>query len=194
MKQIIIKVASYVILIAIIVLLTVILKQQHEELLRLENNQDALLDTVQVYKAKNGQSVLSVRELQLKKRELEGYCSDLTDQLHNLGIKLRKAEAISQAGTETQIEIRTVIRDSIVYVDQIPENHKVVSWSDPWTDLCGSLDGDTLTAKFNSRDTLTAVVHRKKKCIFKKAEYWMDITSSNPHSTIVYEKYVKVVK
>lgn len=195
MKQFLVRVASYVILIAIIIVLVYLLQGQGRELDRLQINQEVLLDSVKFYQTENGKSVASVKELQLKKYELEQYCSDLTQQVKALGIKLRKIEAIAQAGTETKINVKTIVKDSLIYIDRYNvDTIKSVHWCDSWTDMYATINKDSLEARITSRDTLTAVVHRKKKCLFKKAEYRLDITSCNPHNSIVYERYVKVIK
>lgn len=196
MKKTLILVVTFAVLLAAVVVLSCALRSQHNTVLRLQGNQSALLDTVTMYKTKSNQNAATVHVLELTKRELEQNCSELTDEVKALGIKLRKAEQIAQAGTKTEIQIQTVVRDSIIYVERTAslDTLRLFEWTDPWVSVNGEVRRDSVAAIVASRDTLTTVLHRKKTCLFKKAEYWLDIVSHNPHTTITYETCVQVAK
>lgn len=162
---------------------------------RLANNQEALLSDVDYYKTESGKSAASVLKLELSKSELENHCQDLTKTIDDLNIKIGRIQSVSTTVTKTEVEIQTVVRDSIVYRD-LPVNLKVVKWRDPWVTLNGVLDGETFSAKIESVDTLSQVVHRiPKKFLFIK---WgtkairQEVVSSNPHSKIVYTEYIEL--
>lgn len=162
---------------------------------RLANNQEALLTDVEYYKTESGKNAASVLKLELSKSELERHCQDLTKTVDDLNIKISRIQSASTTVTKTEVEIQTVVRDSIVYGDH-PISMKVINWRDPWIKLNGVLDGDTFSAKIESVDTLHQVVHRiPKKFLFIK---WgtkairQEVVSSNPHSKIVYTEYVEL--
>lgn len=162
---------------------------------RLANNQEALLTDVEYYKTESGKNAASVLKLELSKSELEKHCQDLTKTVDDLNIKISRIQSASTTVTKTEVEIQTVVRDSIVYRD-LPISIKVINWRDPWIKLNGVLDGDTFSAKIESVDTLHQVVHRiPKKFLFIK---WgtkairQEVVSSNPHSKIVYTEYVEL--
>lgn len=162
---------------------------------RLANNQEALLTDVEYYKTESGKNAASVLKLELSKSELERHCQDLTKTVDDLNIKISRIQSASTTVTKTEVEIQTVVRDSIVYRD-LPISIKVINWRDPWIKLNGVLDGDTFSAKIESVDTLHQVVHRiPKKFLFIK---WgtkairQEVVSSNPHSKIVYTEYVEL--
>lgn len=162
---------------------------------RLANNQEALLTDVEYYKTESGKNAASVLKLELSKSELEKHCQDLTKTVDDLNIKISRIQSASTTVTKTEVEIQTVVRDSIVYRD-LPISVKVINWRDPWIKLNGVLDGDTFSAKIESVDTLHQVVHRiPKKFLFIK---WgtkairQEVVSSNPHSKIVYTEYVEL--
>ena len=165
------------------------LNNVREEKKRLADNQEALLSDVDYYKTESGKNAASVLKLELSKSELENHCQDLTKTIDDLNIKIGRIQSVSTTVTKTEVEIQTVVRDSIVYRD-LPVNLKVVKWRDPWVTLNGVLDGETFSAKIESVDTLSQVVHRiPKKFLFIK---WgtkairQEVVSSNPHSKIVY--------
>ena len=162
---------------------------------RLANNQEALLTDVEYYKTESGKNAASVLKLELSKSELERHCQDLTKTVEDLNIKISRIQSASTTVTKTEVEIQTVVRDSIVYRD-LPISIKVINWRDPWIKLNGVLDGDTFSAKIESVDTLQQVVHRNpKKFLFIK---WgtkairQEVVSSNPHSKIVYTEYIEL--
>ena len=203
-KSTIILLSVFVLLVGAVAVLSWIVSNQHQEIRRLDGNQSALLDSVRIYKTENDRNAASVRILELTKSELEESCTNLTEQVRGLGIKLRRAEEIAQTATETMLEFQAQVRDSIIYVmDTVTatghlDTLRHVEWSDPWVNFQGELRGDVLNARLESCDTLTTVLHRvPRKCWlfrWKKDEYRVDVVSSNPHTNIVYEQYVKVVK
>ena len=171
------------------------LNNVREEKKRLADNQEALLSDVDYYKTESGKSAASVLKLELSKSELENHCQDLTKTIDDLNIKIGRIQSVSTTVTKTEVEIQTVVRDSIVYRD-LPVNLKVVKRRDPWVTLNGVLDGETFSAKIESVDTLSQVVHRiPKKFLFIK---WgtkairQEVVSSNPHSKIVYTEYIEL--
>ena len=135
------------------------LNNVREEKKRLADNQEALLSDVDYYKTESGKNAASVLKLELSKSELEKHCQDLTKTIDDLNIKIGRIQSVSTTVTKTEVEIQTVVRDSIVYRD-LPVNLKVVKWRDPWVTLNGVLDGETFSAKIESVDTLSQVVHR----------------------------------
>lgn len=171
------------------------LNNVREEKKRLADNQEALLSDVDYYKTESGKNAASVLKLELSKSELENHCQYLTKTIDDLNIKIGRIQSASTTVTKTEVEIQTVVRDSIVYRD-LPVNLKVIKWRDPWVTLNGVLDGETFSAKIESVDTLSQVVHRiPKKFLFIK---WgtkairQEVVSSNPHSKIVYTEYIEL--
>lgn len=171
------------------------LNNVREEKKRLADNQEALLSDVDYYKTESGKNAASVLKLELSKSELENHCQDLIKTIDDLNIKIGRIQSASTTVTKTEVEIQTVVRDSIVYRD-LPVNLKVIKWRDPWVTLNGVLDGETFSAKIESVDTLSQIVHRiPKKFLFIK---WgtkairQEVVNSNPHSKIVYTEYIEL--
>lgn len=173
------------------------LQNVRQEKNRLANNQEALLSDVDYYKTEAGNSAASVQMLELSKSELEKHCTDLTKTVQDLNIKVKRIQAAAQTATETEVEIKTVVRDSIVYRDR-PVSLKVINWRDPWVSLNGVLDGENFSAKIESVDTLTHVIHRvPKKFLFFRygvKAIKLDVVSKNPHSKIVFTEYIELKK
>ena len=204
MKTALFKLAFVALILGAVAVLTCIVRNQQQEIGRLSGNQTALLDSVRYYKTENGKNAASVRVLELTKGELEEKCTNLTEQVRGLGIKLRRAEQIAQTTRKTALEFHAQVRDSIIYVvDSTATRHyldslKILEWRDPWVSFHGELRGDELTAKIESVDTITTVLHRvPKKCWlfrWKQGVYKAEVVSCNPHSRIVSAQYIEVKK
>lgn len=173
------------------------LQNVRQEKNRLANNQEALLSDVDYYKTEAGNSAASVQMLELSKSELEKHCTDLTKTVHDLNIKVKRIQAAATTATESKYEIKTVVKDSIVYRDR-PITLQNINYSDPWIDLRGTIDSSVFYGKISTRDTIVQVIHRiPKKFLFFR---WgtkairQEVVSKNPNSTIVFTEYIELKK
>ena len=99
---------------------------------RLSGNQQALMEKIEFYQTEAGKSAASVQKLELSKSELEEHCSDLMQTIDQLNIKVKRLEAASTTATETDIDISTSVRDSIIYRDTSFVKIQAIDWMDPW--------------------------------------------------------------
>lgn len=186
-----------VILVALCASLLGIIRDLNEEKDRLKNNQDALMEDVLHYKTEAGKSAASVQMLELTKSELEEHNQELARTVESLNIKLKRVQAATTTATQTKVEIQTVIKDSIVYVDSGRLELPAIKWQDPWINVEGLILPDsTVDLSIQSVDTLFQIVHRVPKK-FWFIEYGtkairQEITSSNPHTVIVYSEYIEL--
>ena len=182
-------------LIIAVMVLSCWLNNTREEKKRLANNQESLLSDIEYYKTESGKNAASVQKLVLTKSELEKHCQDLTQTVEDLGIKVKRLQSATTTVTKTEVEIQTVVRDSIVYRDR-PVILKTIKWKDPWIKLDGILDGDNFSAKIQSIDSLSHVAHRvPKKFLFFRfgtKAVRLEVVNKNPHSKIVYTEYIEI--
>ena len=174
------------------------LVEANKEKTRFQDNQEALMEEVQYYQDEAGRNAASVQRLELSKAELEAYNGELTQRIEDLNIKLKRVQAATTTATQTKVEIKTVIRDSIIYVDSSRiATLPAIKWQDPWVKVDGIIMPDsTVDLSIQSVDTLYQVVHRVPK------KFWFirygtkairqEITSSNPHTKIVYSEYIEL--
>lgn len=175
-----------------------IIKGLHEEKDRLKQNNDALMEKADYYLLESGKSAASVQALKLSKSEIEKHCSDLTETVKELNVKIKRLQSASTTATRTDVEVKTVVRDSIVYTNAIPDTLQMISWSDNWISIQGELRKKELSLSIQSTDTLEQIVHRvPKKFLFFR---WgtkairQEIVSRNPHTKIVYSEYIELKK
>lgn len=184
------------------------LKRQHDTLTRVRANQELLLadkfalwDSLEHYRTKSHDYAVSVGVLELSRAELERNCTRLKAEVRDLGIKLKRVQEANTTATNTQVQIITQVRDSIVYEkDTTGQGHldslKYLHWQDPWVDFRGELRGDELNAQLESRDTLIQVMHRVPHrfwfITWGTKEIRQEVKTSNPHTIITYSESIKV--
>lgn len=176
------------VLVLFLIASVVALRKARAEKERLEANQTALLSQVEYYTTKNGKSTADVRKLTLTVDELKRYNATLKKTADDLGIKLKRVQSASTTGVRTEVKFITQVRDSIVYRDSIIVPVKAFTWRDPWTDVVGVIERDSVDLSVQSVDTLTTIVHKiPHKFWFIK---WgckaikQTVVSSNPHTKI----------
>lgn len=163
---------------------------------RYKANQTALLADVEHYKTESGKNAASVQKLTLTNAELKKNYDDIVKTAKDLDIKVKRLQSVSNTSTETKVEIKTVVKDSIVYIKGEPIKTLAFDWRDPWTDVEGIIHKDSVNLNIQSTDTLVQFVHRvPHKFWFIK---WgckaikQDIVSKNPHTNIVYTEYIEL--
>ena len=179
------------------VFMGVAIRSLYNEKNRLKSNQTALLDSVATYHTKNGKLAASCQALELTNRELKESRADLEQTVKDLGVKLKRAEAIAKTATETKLDVKTEIRDSIVYRDTLVRLQSI-TWVDPWITVRGEIENRRVSLAVQSRDTLIQVIHRVPKR-FLGIPYGckairQEIRSSNPHAIITYTEYIELPK
>lgn len=165
---------------------------------RLENNQEALLDDIRLYKTRSDKWAASVRVLELSKSELRKSNLELLNTVDDLRVKLKRVESLSSTASQTEVNVQTAVKDSIVYARDEAENVKVIRWSDSWVSVNGLVSGDSAGLRILSRDTLKQVVYRVPKRFlffrFGTKAIRQEIVSSNPHTIITYTEYIELPK
>ena len=141
----------------------------------------------------------SVQALTLSKSEVEKHCADLTNTVKELDLKVKRLQAASTNATKTEVEVQTIVKDSIIYRDTSYLKVQAIRWKDPWINVDGLIMPDKkLDLRIQSVDTLFQVVHRvPKQWLFFR---WgtkairQEVVSSNPHTKIVYSEYIELKK
>ena len=86
------------------------------------------------------------------------------------------------------------LRDTIVVYDTV----SIFRWSDRWVKAEGAISNGEVECKVESIDTLRQVIHRVPRRFglirYGTKAIRQEITSSNPHSQIVYTEYIELPK
>lgn len=194
MKKILIY--ALIALVLAVVGLSYTLHKERAEKDRYKANQTALLSDVEHYRTQSGKNAASVMQVTLKYNELKKNYDDVVKTAKDLKIEVKRLQSVTTSATETKVEVKTVVKDSIVYVKGDPIKVLAFDWRDPWTDVDGFIHNDSVNLNIQSTDTLVQMVHKvpHKWWFFK----WgckairQDIVSKNPHTNITYTEYIEL--
>jgi hypothetical protein len=160
----------------------------------------SLLSENQSYRTKNGEIALQNNLLKVTRKELKESNNQLIAEIENLKIKIKNVQTINSTATQTNIEIKTEIRDSIIYeksIDTIYVNQvKTFTYTDNWSKITGLIEIDSISLNYSTHDTIINVLskgNRKKWWkVWEKRPIIQTVTNKNPHSKITYSKHLEI--
>lgn len=193
-----VKLFSIIGLVLAVVVLSFLLNSQCSEKKRLKDNQHSLLSEVKHYRTADSLNVASVEKLTLSNNEFKTFNSGLMATINELNIKLGRLQSASQTGTKTEYLIKAQIRDSLIYRDnnRPPDTIRCINYKDTWLRVAGCFREKQFEGLIQSVDTIEQFVHRvPHKFLFFKygtKAIRQEILSKNPHTEIVYTKYIEL--
>lgn len=169
-------------------------QQVKQDKQRLSNNLVHLNERLGYYHSRNGRLVGNNRVLSLRLNEFKQAFKGLSEQIHNLNIKLNRVQSLNQSVIEQQKSLVTVLKDSIIN-DTIQA--KVFNYQDDYYKVKGVAVGDTQRVDIHSRDSLIQVVYKGKRkrpylWFFSPRQLEQVIISSNPNNHIIYSKHIQI--
>ena len=174
--------------------LTYKVEKQQDELEIFEENTHVLLDSIHEYMTKDSVRVYELGVLRLTVAELEQYRKEYTETLDKLNIRNKDLEALLAVQSAIHGNYSTVIRDSIVVHDTI----KVYHYSDNYTDVSGTITGDTIKGKVTIYDTLTVFKHivpKKFLCMkYGIKDVRISVTNANPNVKINDVEFIEITQ
>lgn len=165
---------------------------------RLQNNNHSLLQRVEYYRTSADESAASVQALRLKVGEYEELLAADAEKIRAIGVKLRRLESVSKSVVETDVAVKTPLRDTVIIRDTLLQidTLRLFRWNDSWVTVDGVISADSVECRVQSVDTLHQIVHRiPRRFLFIKygtKALRQEIISSNPHSKIVFSEYIKI--
>ena len=163
---------------------------------RLANNMETLNASIKYVRTQNGRLAAQTDVLLLRTDELKELFPVQAKTVTDMGVKLNRATQISNTVIETQKNIITVVRDSIVH-DTV--RVKVFSYKDQWYQISGIGNEKTQQLSIFSTDTLKQVVFKGERMkpwlwIFSPRKLQQRVGVSNPNSTIKYSSLIQIQK
>lgn len=161
---------------------------------RLKANQRALTQEITRTRNRLGEATAECERLHLSHRELKRLRRQDAERIRRLGISLRHAQSIAQTAAATRVSCTAPVRDTVVIRDTL----RLFRWNDRWVTVEGCVGRDSVHCRVESIDTLRQIVHRvPRRFLFFR---WgtkavrQQISSSNPHTRIVYTEYIRLGK
>lgn len=150
------------VLAGLVAFLTGTVKRQKAEISRLDNNITAVTETARQYKTKAGDNAEEVRRLTLKHSELELFNADLEKKVREMGIKLKKLQAVNRMESETKIVV-TVPNVKPETDKSVKSVNRFAHYFDGWNDVKVESLPDSTKIEVKNVDTLDVVTHVKQK-------------------------------
>lgn len=163
---------------------------------RLSLNMQTLSREISFVKTQNGALAAQTDVLLLRTSELKSLFPKEAKAIKDMGVKVSNATQVSSTVVETQKNIITLVRDSIVS-DTI--HVKVFDYKDQWYQINGINQGDSQRLQIHSTDTLTQVVYKGERIrpwlwIFSPRKLQQRVSVSNPNATIKYSQFIQIQK
>lgn len=163
---------------------------------RISSNMMAITASIEYVRTQNGKLAAQTDVLLLRTNELKTLFPVQAKTVRDMGIKLNRATQLSTTVIETQKNIVTVLRDSIIR-DTI--HVKVFQYADRWYQIKGVNQGDSQSLQIHTTDTLTQVVFKGERekpwlWIFSPRKLQQRVSVSNPNATIKYSSLIQIQK
>lgn len=190
------KIVFLLLLIGAVILLWKSNESLKQDNARLVNNMETLNASVKYIQTQNGKLAAQTDVLLVRTGELKELFPVQAKTVTDMGIKLNRATQISSSVIETQKNIITVLRDSIVH-DTV--RVKVFSYKDQWYQISGIGNEKTQQLSIFTTDTITQVVFKGDRIkpwlwIFSPRKLQQRISVSNPNATIKYSSLIQIQK
>nr|UVY42650.1 MAG: hypothetical protein [Bacteriophage sp.] len=166
-------------------------------------NTETLLQDVETYQTKDSLNAAKVGVLELKLSEFERYRASDAELIKTLQTKNRELKALTNAQSQTIIDLRGTVRDSLVYVDRVVvDTLRCITAADKWFSFDGCVNRkNEFTGIFINRDSIliAATVEYKRFLNFlwktkKVKNREIDVVSKNPHTKIIGVEYIEIEK
>lgn len=180
LQKIILVATLFVVTFGIISKLADTVRQQRDEIGRLDRNVASLVSNEVSYVTKLGSAAKQRKALELSKKELKEANADLYKEISSLRVRLKDAKSATRVITKTVIEEK-------VRVDTI-NNIVVAEYRDDWNTIRSEQQGDSAKLSYAGKDTIVGVISvKRKRFLFfrygvKSVDY--DISNKNPNTKI----------
>lgn len=191
----------FIIVLLVILILWCLLRDASKENERLRSNETALLAENENYKTEAGRNAMTVKSLTLTIDQVREHEARLVARCEELDIKLKRALAIGETGTQTKYIVKGEVRDSVVYVRDTGalDSLRCSDYKDPYLVFSYCVDSSGIyTADIETFDTITAIVHRiPRKFLFFRfgtKEIRQEVVCANPHTRITTNTKIDIIK
>lgn len=175
------------------------IRRAQTEIRRLTENQTVLTGQAELFRNRVGEEAAATQVLRLRCAEFERLRAADADRIRRLGIRIRRLEAAATNVARTTIDTAAPLRDTVILrlhdTIRLRDTVRLFRWRDAWVTVEGIVEEDSVRCRVESVDTLRQVVHRiPRRFLFIR---WgtkalrQEISSSNPHTSIVYTEYIR---
>lgn len=171
------------------------LKQERDQH---EQNSDALLSDMKKWQVDSATMATDVKTLRLSVDEFGRYRSNDLAKIKEMGIKIKNLEAAAKHEIEVDAPINATVRDSIVVRDSVTFRVQAVSMVNPFIQLHGVIERDSLVGSIHLPVTLRQAVwieYKRRWLFWKKVKaVHQVITTDNPYVKVKYSEFINIQK
>lgn len=171
------------------------LKQERDQH---EQNSDALLSDLKQWQVDSATMATDVKTLRLSMDELERYRADDLAKIKGMGVKIKNLEAAAKHEIEVDAPINASVRDSVVIRDSAVVRVQAVSMVNPFIQLHGIIERDSLIGSVHLPVTLRQAVwieYKRRWLFWKKVKaVHQVITTDNPYVEVKYSEFINIQK
>jgi hypothetical protein len=158
------------------------------------NANQALREDLHEIKGARDENASENKVLNLKLSELEKVIPGLHAQIRALKVRPSRAESIAETGMSSNIKIKTILKDSVVY-DTVPVRH--FRYADDYFSINGFAVRDTQHLNITYRDTLVQAVFRGRRkrpwlWVFSPRQLEQKVSLKCPTSHINYSHLIEI--
>ncbi len=169
-----------------------------EERDRQEQNSDALLSEMKRWQVDSVTMATDVKTLRLSVDEFKRYRANDLAKIKEMGIKIKHLEAAAKHEIEVDAPIHAVIRDSVVVRDSVVMRVQAVSMVNPYIQLHGVIERDSLIGSVRLPVTLRQAMwieYKRRWLFWKKVKAAHQIiTTDNPYVEVKYSEFINIQK
>lgn len=190
-------------LIALISMGAIILWQQKrigkitDERNKYQQNTYTLLSDIEKLRTDSSMQAYQVQILSLNIDEYKKYRAADAQIIESLKLKLKQVSAVSKQELEVNVPINTIVKDSIIFVNNATDTIKTITYKDQYVTFDGNIQNDSLTAHFNVPVTISQVLYKVPK---RKFLWWswgckavkQVIITNNPYVQLNYSEYIEI--
>lgn len=169
-----------------------------EERDRQEQNSDALLSEMKRWQVDSVTMATDVKTLRLSVDEFKRYRANDLAKIKEMGIKIKHLEAAAKHEIEVDAPIHAVIRDSVVVQDSVVMRVQAVSMVNPYIQLHGVIERDSLIGSVRLPVTLRQAMwieYKRRWLFWKKVKaVHQIITTDNPYVEVKYSEFINIQK
>lgn len=165
---------------------------------RQEQNSDALLSEMKRWQVDSATMATDVKTLRLSVDEFKRYRASDLAKIKEMGIKMKHLEAAAKHEIEVDAPIHAAIRDSVVVRDSLITRVQTVSMVNPFIQMHGIIEKDSLIGSVHLPVTLRQAVwieYKRRWLFWKKVKaVHQVITTDNPYVEVKYSEFIHVQK
>lgn len=162
-----------------------------------KRNTETLLSDLDTFRTKNGELVAQVNDLELSKKEFKKLMEEDAKTIESLRKRNEELDRLTKVQSEARVEIKTIVKDSIVYRDNAFETIGVIDWEDkPWAGIHAEIMKDSVYVDVNYYDSIDVAVFLEwKKFLWFKTKLKgseVKVVSHNPYTISMDVKSVAI--